>query len=218
MKSKKGSFLISLGLLLIAAALCLTAYNVYDEHNARKSSEDALKLLEETLAEEASGENEESESLGENWEGYVGPNVEVPDYLLNPEMDMPIQKIGGRDYIGVLEIPSLGLQLPIISDWSYGKLKIAPCRYEGSTYTDSLIIAGHNYRSHFSKLRRLDIGEEVRFTDVDGNMFRYEVVERETLKPTAVEEMTSGEWDLTLFTCTYGGSYRMTVRCERTIA
>lgn len=203
--------MIALGLLLIAAALSLTAYNAYDEQNARKSSEDALKHLEE-----AWGENEGDESLGENWEAYVGPDMEVPDYLLNPQMDMPTREINGRDYIGVLEIPSLGLNLPIISDWSYAKLKAAPCRYEGSAYTDSLIIAGHNYRSHFAKLRRLAIGEEVRFTDVDGNVFRYEVVERETLKPTAVEEMTSGEWDLSLFTCTYGGSYRMTVRCERT--
>ena len=25
--------------------------------------------------------------------------------------------------------------------------------------------------------------------------------------------MTSGDWDLTLFTCTYGGQERYTVRC-----
>ena len=32
---------------------------------------------------------------------------------------------------------------------------------------------------------------------------------------TAVEEMTAGEYDLTLFTCTYGGQSRVTVRCDR---
>ena len=41
-------------------------------------------------------------------------------------------------------------------------------------------------------------------------------MEIETLKPRAIEEMDSGEWDLTLFTCTIGGSYRVTVRCEKT--
>ena len=49
---------------------------------------------------------------------------------------------------------------------------------------------------------------------MDGNVFRYEVVELETLMPTAIEEMTSGDWDLTLFTCTIGGGSRVTVRCE----
>ena len=51
------------------------------------------------------------------------------------------------------------------------------------------------------------------FTDVDGNMFGYEVIELETLSPFAIEEMTGGNWDLTLFTCTVGGQYRVTIRC-----
>ena len=38
----------------------------------------------------------------------------------------------------------------------------------------------------------------------------------ETLPETAVEEMRAGEWDLTLFTCTYDGRARVTVRCIRT--
>ena len=37
-----------------------------------------------------------------------------------------------------------------------------------------------------------------------------------TLPETAVEEMRAGEWDLTLFTCTYDGRARVTVRCIRT--
>ena len=48
---------------------------------------------------------------------------------------------------------------------------------------------------------------------MDGNLFTYEMAERETLMPTSVEEMTSGDWDLTLFTCTVGGQSRVTVRC-----
>ena len=44
-------------------------------------------------------------------------------------------------------------------------------------------------------------------------MFGYEVIELETLSPFAIEEMTGGNWDLTLFTCTVGGQYRVTVRC-----
>ena len=212
MKNKQGGLLIFLGLLLMAAALSLMTYNLYDSYKAQESSAEAVGELEELLPK----------SIGEN-SGQLGktsgdPEIRVPEYVLNPEMEMPTQTIKGREYIGVLEIPAVKLHLPIISTWSYPDLKEAPCRYRGSAYTNSLIIAGHNYMSHFAKLKSLEIGEEVFFTDVEGTVFRYEVVERETLKPAAVDEMTSGEWDLTLFTCTYGGSYRMTVRCERTIA
>ena len=57
------------------------------------------------------------------------------------------------------------------------------------------------------------IGDEVVFRDVDGNEFRYEAVELETLEKAAVEEMQAGDWDLSLFTCTVGGQTRVTVRC-----
>ncbi|MBR2949549.1 MAG: sortase [Lachnospiraceae bacterium] len=114
-----------------------------------------------------------------------------------------------------LEIPAYELNLPVISQWSYPKLRMAPCRYEGSAYLDNLIISAHNYNSHFGNLKNLQMGDLIVFTDMDGNVFEYRVAERETLMPTAIEEMKSGDWDLTLFTCTLGGQYRVTVRCER---
>ena len=53
------------------------------------------------------------------------------------------------------------------------------------------------------------------FTDVDGNVFEYMVAETEKLRPEETAEMLSGDWDLSLFTCTYGGQMRLTVRCIR---
>ena len=60
----------------------------------------------------------------------------------------------------------------------------------------------------------LKAGDTITFTDVDGNVFTYQMVERETLLPASIEEMESGDWDLTLFTCTVGGKSRVTVRFE----
>ena len=84
----------------------------------------------------------------------------------------------------------------------------------GSAYTGDLVIAAHNYISHFGNLKRLQLGDSVTFTDMEGNKFHYEVEVLETLASTAVEEMTSGKWDLSLFTCTVGGQQRVTVRCK----
>ena len=78
---------------------------------------------------------------------------------------------------------------------------------------NNMVIAAHDYYSHFGRLKSMSQGDEVIFTDMDGNVFRYEVAALETLSSTAVEEMTSGDWDLTLFTCTVGGQSRVTVRC-----
>ncbi|MCQ2420568.1 MAG: sortase [Clostridia bacterium] len=139
--------------------------------------------------------------------------TEVPDYVLNPNMDMPKQEIDGINYVGILSVPELGLELPVADEWSYANLKTAPCRFFGSAYRGNLVICAHNYLNHFGTLRNLTIGAQIAFTDMDGNMFRYTVAELETLLPTEVEQMKNGDWALTLFTCTVGGRTRLTVRC-----
>ena len=131
-------------------------------------------------------------------------------------MSMPIETINGINYIGVLDIPAINRELPVLSEWDYSNLKIAPCRYAGSAYLDNMVLCAHNYDIHFGSLKNLSYGDEIIFTDMDGNVFTYKVIEIETLQPTAIEEMTIGDWDLTLFTCTVGGATRVAVRCEKT--
>lgn len=203
---RRGTALITLGLLLIAAALCLTAYNLRDSYRAGKLANEMLDRI--TISESTATP---ADKLAET----APDEIEYPDYVLNPDMDMPIETVDGHDYIGVLSLPTLSRELPVQSEWSYPNLKSSPCRYSGSAYLDNMVIAAHNYRKHFGPLQSLAIGAEVIFTDVKGNVFTYRVAEIETLQPTAIEEMTESDYDLTLFTCTLGGRSRVTVRCEK---
>lgn len=203
--NKKGTVLISLGIAVIIAGISLLGYNIYDAKRAEDTADEAYLQMSSHLADVES----EIDSYTKH------EDVEfVPDYVLWPDMEMPVAEIDGRDYVGVLQIPALSLELPILSECTSRLLRIAPCRYEGSAYKDGFIIAAHNYRSHFSKLKNLYPGDEIIFRDNAGNVFNYKVVLQETLEPTDVEEMQSGGWALTLFTCTPGGQYRVTVRCE----
>ena len=199
MENKKGAFCMAAGFLLVLAALLLTGYNVWDEGRAGAAADATFQALKFQT-------EEDREELPE----YI-----LPDYLVDPRFEMPTVEIDGYDYIGYLDIPSLELSLPVMSEWSYPQLKIAPCRYAGSVYLDDMILAAHNYDRHFGRLKNLEGGELVRFTDVDGNVFDFSVTELELLWPEQTEEMLSGEWDLTLFTCTLGGRQRVTVRCDR---
>lgn len=192
------------GLLLLAAALSLTAYNLWSDAEAGKTADAVVGKLTAQVEEEGDATGADAPAEEES----------IPDYILNPQMAMPEVEIDGLSYIGVLRIPTLSLELPVVSEWSYPALKVSPCRYVGSVYQNNMVIAAHNYTSHFGQLKTLSPGDEVTFTDVDGNVFCYRVVELETLSPYAIEEMTSGDWDLTLFTCTIGGQTRVTVRCE----
>ena len=129
------------------------------------------------------------------------------------DLEMPQLIIDEKACVGYVTIPALGLELPVFSEWNYSNLKLAPCRYSGAVKTDDLVIAAHNYKSHFGRISRLLPGDEVRFTGVDGKQTLYYVAGMEVLQPEDIEKMTKSDYDLTMFTCTYGGQERITVRC-----
>lgn len=203
MKRKFGNFLILLGCVLLAAALALFLYNRNEQQQADSASRQAIPKVVEAIRER---------------------RLREPEPTLSTEPTAPVQRemtvvdIDGHGYIGFLGIPSLELELPVMADWSYPQLQLAPCRYSGSTFTDDLVVMAHNYPRHFGRLRDMRAGDIITFTDMDGSTTEYQVVALDILDAAAVEDMTAGEYDLTLFTCNYGGSNRITVRCDVVIS
>lgn len=193
-----------LGGLLMCAALFLSIYNIYESKRAKDSVTDISLTLKEAV----------DKNIIESMLEEPG----VLDYERYPELEMPTVEIDGELYIGFLEIPALNLSLPIMGgEWNEVKLKKSPCLYEGSVYLNNMVIAGHNYKSHFSGLKKLDAGSEIYFIDAEGNMFSYQLAWTEIIDEYDVYKMLSEqeEWDLTLFTCTYGGKQRYAFRCVK---
>lgn len=186
-----GKKIIITGLLLITAALCLTVYNIYDGIRAASAANEAAMQLENQLGRDSD------------------------DFRLGDTDAMPVRMLDGIEYSGIIEIPDLGVVLPIIDNCNNNNLKLAPCRYAGSVYQNNMVIAAHNYRNHFGKIKTLKQGADIYIIDMEGNVFEYTVSSLEVLDSAAVEEMKSSEWDLTLFTCTVGGKARVTIRCEK---
>lgn len=179
-----------IGLLLMAAAGALAVYNRLEAGRAAKAAADILPRLQQSV-------------------GAKSPEAD------RTSDEMTVVEIDGYGYIGYLSIPALGIELPVMSEWDYTRLQIAPCRYYGAVKTDNLVVAAHNYPSHFGRLSSLELGDTVQFTDMDGRLYTYRVGDLETLPPAATKDMIVSDWDLTLYTCTYSGQSRVTVRCER---
>ena len=194
-----------LGALMLLGALGLFLRNNRETETAQAAS--AVVLPEIKTAIEIRGEQEETEPEEEV------PNT-PPELLTQEELVMTESVISGRNYIGYLYIPKLELELPILSQWSYDGLRVAPARYYGTLKGEDLVLLAHNYPVHFGRLSSLQEGDSVLFTDMDGQVWHYAVVAKDVLNPQAVEEVTAGAYDLTLFTCTYGGQSRVTVYCD----
>lgn len=213
---KLGRGLMIIGLVLIAAALSLAGYNEYTDYKAKRNASQILNKMSDLVpgaAEILSGSDIISDiniSTSNSDEMIVTEELSENETVI-PEMDTII--IDGQSYIGFISVPSLELSLPVMSEYVYENLKIAPNRYSGSIYTDDLVIAGHNYKSHFNPLQNVEIGSEVLFTDVNGISYLFTVTDREVLEPEQIDDMITSDYDLTLFTCTYGGMTRLAVRC-----
>lgn len=206
--------ILTLGIVCLLGALALTGRNLWLQRRAEQTSVRALSQLSAQIPALPEYADAESDTPVVEMSTIVVETA-VPDYVLNPEMEMPADTVDGVDYIGILQIPAISLELPVASEWSYDNLELTPCRYTGSAYQNDMVIMAHNYPAHFKNLKDLHQSDRVIFTDVDGNVFGYRVLDFEQLRPEQVENMTCGEWDLTLFTCTVGGQMRLAVRCVR---
>ena len=205
---KTGIVFMILGAALLGAALFLLQLNRREDAAAQAAAVEVMPRLVRQVQENTAREP-----------GITDDDLLIPVELLTPEqLEMTEVEIDGHAYIGYLSIPKLDLELPILSSWSYPKLQIAPCRYYGSLRGEDLVLMAHNYNSHFGRISQLELLDTLTFTTMEGKVITYQVVGKDILDPTAVEEMTSGDFDLTLFTCTYGGGSRVTVYCERLIA
>lgn len=161
----------------------------------------------------ASGEMAAAEAAVHNELDKLRQEILVTETEGTENEVMPERKSDGIEYLGILSIPKFSLELPILDTWSTENGKIAPCRYAGSVIAGDLIFCAHNYDSHFGKLKELNIGDLIDFTDIEGKCYSYAVTECLILKGTDVDGIQDGEWDLTLFTCTAGGKNRVVIRC-----
>ena len=199
-----------LGSALVLAAVCLYVYDRLEDARAGAQAASAVSQLRQSQSIAAVSETEQPADSAES--------LPTEDAESEPESasasETPASSIE-REYLGVLTIPALGLELPVQTEWSKANLKVSPCRQCGSAAGGDLVIAAHNYKSHFGRLSSLSEGDEVRFTSQDGAEAVYTVERTAQISPEEPEALREGGCPLVLYTCTPGGKARVVVYCRR---
>lgn len=194
MRKTKSVIFIAIGAALIISALLLFGFNKNEDNMAGEASAQVVDSIKAEIEADTA-------------------DLSISDANLDSEM--PVAEIDGYEYVGYITIPSIEIDLPVMAQWDYDRLKIAPCRQLGSSRTDDLVIAAHNYSSHFGNIDELREGDTIIFTDMEGIVNTYVVEKTNTLEPTDVDKVESSGYALVLYTCTYGGKTRVTVFCSR---
>ena len=223
-KMFKFEFVLSVFLLCV-----LSSYAIYAEYDRNKSEQVSKEILAgitfepevEIIEEEVTvvilnAIPEEEEIVAETQTIQTEVVVEVPQEQRSVSND-------GTEYysIGVINIPSINVNYPILSTYSDSLLKIAPCKFHGPNpnQVGNLCIAGHNYRNSkfFSKVPKLENGDIIEITDLSGNTVTYAVYDKFIVNPDQLEctsQLTGGRREITLITCTDDNKQRHIIKAR----
>lgn len=127
-----------------------------------------------------------------------------------------------NNLFGIIEIPKINIYYPIFSETSEELLKIAPCKFYGSSLdlNDNICIAGHNYNNSlfFSNINTLSLDDQILIYDNTGKKYIYYVfniyeVKSSDLSPIFNYDKNSKE--LTLITCNNLNNNRIIVKAKQ---
>jgi len=227
MKKKKKLFKFEFFLSVFLLCI-LSSYAIYAEYDRNKSEQVSKEILDgiefsngtETIEEEVTVvilnaiPDEEEISQKQTVETQIPVDV--------PQEQKSIASDGTVYYtIGVINIPSIDVNYPILSTYSDALLKIAPCKFHGPNPNEvgNLCIAGHNYKNtkFFSKVPTLVVGDEIQITDLGGNTLTYTVYNKYIVNPDELEctsQLTDGRKEITLITCTNDNQRRYIIKAR----
>ncbi len=185
----------SISILLITATISIYIFYLY---NINKKENVSKKLANNYNISKLYSENQNYSSINT----YIDNGIEY-------------------SVIGLIEIPKLNLNYPILSKINDNLLKIAPCKFYGPMPNEygNLCIAGHNYDNYkfFSKLYTLNINDEILIHDMKGNIIKYFVTDNFEVKENEFDKVITSNnsiRQITLVTCNNSNSNRIIIKAK----
>ena len=181
--------LLIAGICVLAVAVILLITSIYNMQSSERLTASYVSTIE-TLIPEPQGA-----ALAEN-----------------AENEMPALSIDGKDFIGLLEMPSHNSVVPVGAQWK--KSNKYPCRFSGSVYEGSIQIGATTQKGQYDFYREISVGDEVYFTDMSGNRYGYTVKDIRNEKHADLEALNREESNLTLFIKNMYGFEYIIVYCD----
>ena len=190
-------------LVLSVKAICFSNNSESEENviQAKIKEEKEIEIEEEKDIEEINTQEVESEEEQKE-EAPAQSTEKVKSYTSS----------NGKTYdsIGILNIPSLNIEYPILSSTSDQTLKVSLTKYWGGNPNEvgNLCVSGHNYKNSkfFGKLQNIKNGDIIQITDLNGQTLDYKVYDTKIVDPSdtsCTSQLTNGNIEITLITCYY---------------
>lgn len=192
-------------IILIIVAIVVASIIIkkrYDDQIYDKKNNDIVKLFYEAEKEQGKTENNENE---------------------NNKTEIQLE-LEGHKVIGIIKIPSIDLEYPILEKTTSETMRIAITRFQGGEVNGygNISLAGHNNYSGtmFGKNKNLKMGDKVYLTDLSGMTIKYEIYDIFVTNPddtSILETKDETIREVTLITCKNGRSERLIIKAKETV-
>lgn len=170
--------------------------------------------------------NQEEQNNIKNENNATSTKTQSQNTTNDAKISSTYKASNGKTYkvIANLNIPSLGIEYPVLSSTSDALLKISLNKYWGANPNEvgNMCIVGHNYEDSrfFGKLNKIKNGTIVKITDLSGKTLDYEVYDKYVVGPydtDCTSQLTNGNTEITLITCYKNGTKRLVVKARAKI-
>ena len=197
---------ILLILLMIASVIIvfLIIRKYSGQEKVEEQNEKIVSQFNEFLGEKSQNENEEivyEESVTDN----------------ENEKRFDLLEFKGFKVIGLIKIPAINLEYPILEETTKETMKVSISRYWGGDINSygNVSLAGHNNRvtlTMFGKNKNLKNGDKIILTDLSGNTVEYQIYDTFITNPndvTVLQTKDKNIREVTLITCSNGHVNRL---------
>lgn len=131
------------------------------------------------------------------------------------------EEIKGYKVIGIVNIPKIGIEYPILEKTNTDSLKLSITKFWGNKVNQigNVVLAGHNYFSDkmFGKINQLQNGDIIELTDKQRVTIKYQIFKTYIVDPNDISCILAeneNSREVTLITCTNGNKERFIVKAR----
>lgn len=132
------------------------------------------------------------------------------------------EQIEGHKVIGIIKIPKINLEYPILETTSKETLNLSITKFWGNKINEigNVTLAGHNNfnGTMFGKTKKLEIGDIIELTDIQNITLKYKIFKKYVIDPndiTVILPEQEGVREVTLITCTNGNKNRLIIKARQ---
>ena len=140
---------------------------------------------------------------------------------VNGSVNNLVIEFEGYKVIGIIKIPKINLEYPILEETTKSTMKISISRNWGTEINSfgNVSLAGHNNYdgTMFGKNKKLEVGDMIELTDLSNNTIEYEIYDIFSTDPndvTILQTTDSKIREVTLITCTNGRAERLIIKAH----